>query len=173
MEQLTIRVPYSFIRKWTDLGWTEISYGLAQGILGAQDAIDVAQDRLAGAVAAGPELAALAEARTLDPVQALVEQLARHEPEASLSELQRKWMFLLLAWVFEHRSDYADPLGIVELLYADLDYPAQVESLVRYMPMEEPDLGSTALNEARLMTKWAEYLKAERLLYAQRAAGAG
>ena len=75
--------------------------------------------------------------------------------------MRRKWAFLILAWVYEHRDSFEDPLDLVEKLYADLDYPEQVAPFVRYMPTDEPDLGSRGQNEQRLFQKWAEYLQKE------------
>lgn len=55
--------------------------------------------------------------------------------------------------------ELADPLDDVETVYAEFDYPPEVGRFVRYMPSDEPDLGSRERNEARLVEKWERYLE--------------
>lgn len=65
---------------------------------------------------------------------------------------------LVLAWIYENREGVADPLGIVEEIYADFDYPGEVAPFVRYMPMSGPDLCSREKNEERMYGNWKAYL---------------
>lgn len=164
MEQLDIQVPYSFIRKRARLTWNEVKYGIMQGLLHPRDATEAALD----AVERGAESELVLELAASDPresVLRLVERLAACEAQPEVRAVQRKWTFLVLAWVFEHRKEYEDPLDIVEKVYADLDYPERVAPFVRYMPEEEPDLGSKELNEQRLFQRWAAYINAETLAH--------
>jgi hypothetical protein len=164
MEQLEIRIPYSFIRQRTRLTWNEVKYGIEERLLRPQDVSQVALDALEqGADAA--HVADLALSSPNESVLNLVSSLASGEAQQDVRAIQRKWAFLVLAWIFEHRSEYKDPLDIVEKVYADLDYPEQVSPFIRYMPMDEPDLGSRELNEQRLIQRWAAYLNAESMLY--------
>lgn len=73
-------------------------------------------------------------------------------------EMEAKWLYLVLDWLYQHRADLADPLQTVEEVYADFGYPECLSSFVRYMPMQGPDLGSRAANEARLFERWKSYL---------------
>ena len=64
----------------------------------------------------------------------LVESLARlvaAEPPAERVDLYRTRMRLLMAWAYEHRAAYEDPLEIVEEIYANFDYPKEIRHLVR------------------------------------------
>ncbi|WP_394829859.1 DUF2247 family protein [Pendulispora albinea] len=61
--------------------------------------------------------------------------------------------------MFEHRADYADPLQTVEEVYTDFGYPPRIAAFVRYMPSDDPDLGSRESNERRLHEKWKRYLE--------------
>lgn len=164
MEQLDIQVPYSFIRKRTRLTWNEVKYGIMQGLFHPRDATEVALD----AVERGADSELILELAASNPhesVLSLVERLAACETPQEVRAVQRKWTFLVLAWVFEHRNEYEDPLDIIEKIYADLDYPEQVAPFVRYMPEEGPDLGSKERNEQRLFQRWAAYLNAETLAH--------
>jgi hypothetical protein len=73
---------------------------------------------------------------------------------------------LVLAWIYEHRGAFLDPLQTVEEVYADFGYPERIAGFVRYMPMDGPDLGSREANEQRLMERWKEYLDATAPTYA-------
>jgi hypothetical protein len=67
----------------------------------------------------------------------------------------------VLAWLYERRDELPDPLACVDEVYADFDYPPQIARLVRYMPMDGPDLGSREANERRMFERWREYLETE------------
>lgn len=164
MEQLEIQVPYPFIRARARLSWRELKFGIEQRLLRPRDAIEVALDSLEQGDA-GERVAELASASPQEPISELVDRLASKEPQQELLSIQRKWVFLVLAWVFEHRVDFKDPLEIVEKVYADLGYPEQVTPMVRYMPMDGPDLGSKERNEQRLFQRWTDYLKVEAAIY--------
>lgn len=162
METLTLKIPLEFIQQ--RLGrptWRDILFGLEQELLDP---------------AAVPELAAV-ELDQPDPPAELIElvsvppgasilrevqSLASREPAGSAPAPNEKWLYLVLAWLFEHRADLPDPLDDVETVYAEFDYPTEVGRFVRYMPSEEPDLGSRELNEARLVDKWERYLREQQ-----------
>lgn len=93
----------------------------------------------------------------VDRVGDLLEQLDDpahvHDPRESA----RKWLYLELKAAYESRRDLQDALGVVEELYVEFEYPASIESLIRYMPIqpgEEP-------GEAAILTRWAVYLESE------------
>ena len=83
----------------------------------------------------------------------------------AIETIQEKWAYLVLAWVYEHRNDYSEPLAVVEEVYAYFDYPEKISAFVRYMPSEAADLGSLELNIARLYERWEAYLKEEAKEY--------
>lgn len=166
MEQLEIHLPYSFICERTRLSWAEVQYGIKERILRPQDAIEVARDELEQE-ADNQRILHLASSSHDESVLDRVAQLAAAEPRQDPRAIQRKWAFLVLAWVLEHRARYSDPLDVAEKVYADLDYPEQVAPFIRYMPSDEPDLGSKELNEQRLFQKWTDYVKAEALVYSR------
>ena len=73
-----------------------------------------------------------------------------------------KWLFLELSWVFEHKKEFLDPLAEVEIIYSDFDYPVEMESFIRYMPLslDDAERGGFAIgNEDHLFTKWSKYLE--------------
>ena len=132
----------------------EIAYGVQHGWLSRQDAIAVALAKYE----AGTELNSAEEELALllsddvDHLGDLIADLAvSDEPPERRARL---WLFLALASLREHRSQYADPLGVIEMLYADFDYPDEIRGLVRYMPARP---GETASIEG-VERRWQEYV---------------
>jgi hypothetical protein len=63
-----------------------------------------------------------------------------------------------VAAAYQRRHDLADPLGVVEQIYADFDYPESVDRFVRYMPLQAGD----EPGEPALLERWRAFLIAER-----------
>lgn len=166
MEQLTIQIPYEFISRLVRLNWRQLKAGIDDRIISPDSAIDLATELLSEGDDSSLVLD-LACSTKGEPTGVHVDRLSRGSEGVAADELRRLWAYLVLAWVFEHRNEFRDPLEVVEQVYADFDYPEQVASFVRYMPTSEPDLGAPALNEARLFAKWEEYLGAENRYFSR------
>lgn len=147
-----------FIRGRTHLTWQEMLFGIDNELLSPGAAVDFAARQLEVQDNADPTLVELAGVCSGEPTRDLVEQLAAAEPRQGSEFMRRKWMYLVLAWIFEHKETYLDPLRAVEEVYADFGYPDVIVSFVRYMPVDEPSLGSREANESRLHDKWKRYL---------------
>src|SRR5207244_2099654 len=77
-----------------------------------------------------------------------------------------RWLFLILLWAYESRDEMEDPLGFVEKVYADFDYPEGVDSFVRFMPPAEgwdPLAHTHEENERRMFVNWRKYLDTARV----------
>lgn len=73
----------------------------------------------------------------------------------------KHWLYVLLSDVFHRKEEFEDPLGEVEKIYADFDYPEEIESFVRYMPPKDgyiPSAHTYEENIARLYSHWEHYL---------------
>ncbi len=70
----------------------------------------------------------------------------------------RKWLYLQLKAAYLQRAQLKDPLGAVEEIYADFDYPPEIARLVRYMPVSRP---SEAVGVGGLLQNWARFLDEE------------
>lgn len=159
MELIKLSIPAGFISSKTRLTWREVFFGIENELLASGAAVDFAAEELARQNSASATLVELASLAAGESTRELVQQLAGAEPEDEPNEVREKWLYLVLAWLFDHRDAYADPLQTVEEVYADFEYPPAIAGFVRYMPMDEPDRGSRALNEARLYNKWKQYLE--------------
>lgn len=159
MDLIKLNITPTFIRERTHLTWREALFGIDNELLAPGAAVDFAADQLVVQDDADPMLVELACLGSGEPTRDFVEQLAAAEPQQDLDVTRSKWLYLVLAWLFEHKESYPDPLRSVEEVYADFGYPDAVASFVRYMPMDEPDLGSREANERRLYERWRRYLE--------------
>jgi hypothetical protein len=97
----------------------------------------------------------------------LQNQVVKGNPLISEDELSEKWLYLLLKWLYENKYRFDDPLGIVEEIYADFDYPAEIEGFIRYMPIDNSNeelydsIDQPIKNSERLMKKWLIFLQAK------------
>ncbi len=157
-----ITIPYSFIRESVLLSWRDVLWGYERQLIGWSDIVAIAEDRLLLG-SDNPieiELSCLGKSET-QQVGELLRILATKETYDAGSASDRKWLFLMLRWLFENRDTVPDPLGEVESIYADFDYPPEIEGFVSYMPVTDgydPSQHSIEENKARLFSKWEQYL---------------
>jgi hypothetical protein len=158
MDVVRLNLPYAFLRTHGRLSWRSVHFGFQNELIGPDVPKELAIDQIAESETLLPALLDLASGSKNDPVSELVKQLAASELECPEEKLREEWLYLVLAWIYEHRDDYMDPLQKVEEVYADFGYPQRIAGFVRYMPMEGPDLGSREANENRLFERWRKYL---------------
>jgi hypothetical protein len=154
---MSVVIPYDFATKKVHLSWREVVYALSQGIFSPASAIEHAMEELRLANEYPQSLVDLASLNKGESIHPYVDELADSEPTQPVEYIRDKWLYLILAWVFEQKDRYSDPLKIVEQIYADFNYPESIAHFVRYMPSNEPDLGSLEKNEARIFEKWKMY----------------
>lgn len=157
-------IPYSFVREHLKLSWRDALWGYEHQLIGWSAIVHLATERLnAGSDdLLESEIASLTKMETYQ-VGDLLRKLASASPEEDGALSQRKWLYLLLAWLFENKESVPDPLGEVETIYADFDYPPEIEGFVRYMPVidaYDPGAHTRDENENRLFGKWREFLMA-------------
>lgn len=155
-------IPYSFIRERVDLSFSEALWGYDRQLLGWSSVVDLAVDK----VAAGSNDAKEIELASLTKLEAhRVGDLLREIVKGSdtTSDLaKRKWLYLVLARLFEKRQEVDSPSFEIELIYADFDYPAEMASFVGYMPTTDGydrSRHTPEQNRARMVDKWKQYLE--------------
>lgn len=140
-----------------------MAWGYQKGWLEPASVVEQAVAQLEGDDDARPavvELAGLTRSELAD-VPFLLEKVVGEAGPETDSDSERKWLYLVLAWIYDRRAELSDPLGVIEQLYADFGYPAELRGFVRYMPPEahyEPQAHTHVENIARLFSKWEEYL---------------
>lgn len=170
MDLIKVEIPAAFVEDRTRLTWREASFGVDAQLLAENAVVDLAANRLAAGEEPVAALVELADRSCTPWSREALDALAASEPEQSVDALRRTWLYLVLAWYFERRADFSDPLQIVEEVYADFDYPEDIAHFVRYMPSKEPSLGSVSANEARLVEHWKAWLDEQERAHARRRA---
>jgi hypothetical protein len=158
-------LPASFVVRRVALTPEELAYGYRQGWLGDRDVIEIALAALksGASLTAGEEELALLLSDEVERVPRLVEQLA---PPVEVDDPNTRpvWVFLVLAWLYDHRFESDDPLGVVELVYADFGYPEEIEGLVRFLP-EESGTGSGV---EEVLRRWQKFVSSKSAEYRER-----
>jgi len=134
MDLVKLRIPATFIRDRASMSWREVRFGLVSELLDPLAAVSLAEEQVARLEHPAAALIDLAGTDRNEPAQEVVDQLADGEPRSSENEIRDKSLYLVLAWIYEHRDEF-----------------------IRDMPMDSPDLGSKA-NERRLLERWKRYL---------------
>lgn len=155
-------IPAEFIRRHVSLSWYEAHWGYQRQLTGWSAIVDLATDRLLS----GSNDPAVIELAGLTKTEAhrvgdLLRDLAEASKDKDLGLAKRKWLYLVLTWLYENQERIDDPLGEVEIVYADFDYPAEIEGFVRYMPPRDgydPARHTRRENRERMMGKWRQFL---------------
>jgi len=154
MNELNLSLPAEFISKRVVLSPGELRWGFANGLITSNAAIALATSYLSQGVPlteAENRLAMLLPEDAED-VPAIVSTLGEEHGE---QDHRLVWMYLALAWIYESREQLADPLSTVEHAIVEFGYPAEVRSLLRWMPLEAGQQpGLKALEE-----RWRSYLE--------------
>ncbi|BEV73102.1 DUF2247 family protein [Paludibacterium sp. THUN1379] len=156
---LSITIPLHFAEQKTRLSWAALLCGYQRALLTWRDLVEAAKIQQH---TGDPVILSLAKVdkNHVWQVSELATQLAQRETRQE-SEIKKQWLFLSLAWVYENRLTDPDPLGTVETIYADFDYPQEMASFVRYMPVTGgylPNNHSPAQNHQRMMDNWQRFL---------------
>lgn len=148
----------------------ELIYGYEHGWLDDEGAVRVAEAALTMGMDlpdAVEELALLLRDdryRVAELIRAAAEELSADGQRLPSENPPRLWLYLALAWVYAHRADIVEPLEVIEMLYADFDYPAEIEGLVRFMP---PPPSETA-GGSGIEQHWRNYLSRMAEAYSAR-----
>jgi hypothetical protein len=169
---VTFEVPAAFVLA-QDVPMTaeDLRYGFERGFLKPEDAVAIAAHEV-GQGADDDVLMALAcllrdeVGRVAGILEGLDDPERVHDPRESV----RKWLYVQLKAAYEERGRLSDPLGVVEEVYADFDYPPAVAPFVRYMPLRPGDKPGTG----PLIDRWRDFLFREgAALRRKRAVGSG
>lgn len=159
-------LPFSFVDSHVHLLPAELAAGYRLGYLDEWTVVKLAERVFAAGncqVAAVEELALLLS-DDLDRVPALVAEVEA-DTNRTRAEERRVWLFLVLQWVYEHREISADPMGDLEKVYADFDYPQEMEPFVPFLPAPAGKSSGPEAIEERLRA----YLDSRSRDYSQRA----
>ena len=166
MRQLKLKIPADFIIARASLSWREVRFGIENELLDPRAPIELAVVQVSSMGEAPTILLDLVGSAAGESIKELLDRLAEAEAERSLKDVSAKWLFIVLAWIYERRDELLDPLQRAEEVYADFGYPERMAGFIRYMPMIGSDLGSRESNERRLLDRWRRYLEEAAQEYA-------
>jgi hypothetical protein len=158
VDTVRLKIPYAFVKDRARVNWQDVRFGLVNQLLDSEAPIEKAIDEAGVSESPSDALFDLIASSDVDQTQGLVDELAKREATASEDEIRGKWLYIVLAWLFEHRAAIDDPLRHVEQVYADFGCPDEIATFVRYMPMDGPELGAPQLDERRLFERWGAYV---------------
>lgn len=156
---MRLELDYEFLRDAAvPLSHDDLRLGVSLGLISPRVAVAVAEET----VRRDPASKSLVELAGLDRDDIPAIRDALHAVDADAADLSppesvRKWIYLQLRAAYLLRDRLTDPLGIVEQIYADFDYPDAIAGFVRYMP---PPPGAPVGEEA-LYDRWAGFLQRE------------
>lgn len=156
-------IPSEFIDKKVNLSWCDIKWGYENNLIGSETVIKKAENIVLteNYTKAELELSFLIPSESNNVVP-FFNELCPETNEDEDSIIREKWLYILLSWLWNNRESFEDPLSEVESIYADFDYPAEMDSFIKYMPPADgynPSIHSHTENINRLMSNWEKYLQ--------------
>jgi hypothetical protein len=149
-------IPATFVLERASVSLPELKWAFDSGLIGAQTVVDFAAAKLAEG-SDSPLLVDLAGTthEDLPGVKKILESLVVHP--ASSDELRRKWVWLLMSWLYEHQ-DEGDVFETIDRLYADLGYPPEMTPFGPYAPAYQAK-GDPQEARKQVIREWREYLE--------------
>ncbi|WP_375038304.1 DUF2247 family protein [Acinetobacter sp. RW6] len=162
-------IPADFIDEKVNLSWCDIKWGYENNLLTSEIPIKKAENIVSTGsyTKAELELSFLIPSESND-ITPFINELCPNFKEDEYAITNQKWLYVILSWLWINRASFEDPLDEVEIIYTDFDYPAEMDSFIKYMPPTDgynPSLYSYAENINRLMKNWENYLQKSALKY--------
>jgi hypothetical protein len=159
---MQIRIPIEYVLQKAHPTWADLRLGLEKGFIDNSDVVQAAVEYTSqnpNANSVEIELAGLFRNETSRVPQLLGELVASSQTDNN--KIEKRWLYLVLAWIYDQRESLEDPLGMVEEVHADFGYPEEVSGFVRYMQPRDgyrPQDHTREENLYRLFRLWNEYL---------------
>ncbi|MEQ1343763.1 DUF2247 family protein [Acinetobacter seifertii] len=162
-------IPADFINEKVNLSWCDIKWGYEKNLLTSEIPIKKAENIVLTEIytKAELELSFLIPSES-DDITPFIHELCPSFKEDEYAIISQKWLYVILSWLWMNRASFEDPLDKVESIYTDFDYPVEMDSFIKYMPLTDgydPSLYSYTENTNRLMKNWESYLQKSALKY--------
>lgn len=81
--------------------------------------------------------------------------------ESQKDTISRRWVYIVLKYIYITRNSYENPFQLIDEIYADFDYPTDIESFISYMPINEDDFEYTESESGSSLLRryWKRYLQ--------------
>ncbi|SFS54861.1 hypothetical protein SAMN04488601_1011568 [Paenibacillus sp. 453mf] len=164
MNTLNVVLPYEYVDKLTNLTWNDVSFAIENGFMSRISAIEHAFEIISKEPNPSKDVIDLTWLKDDKGVLYYLDRIIS-STERDYNGSKKKFLYLILSWLYEHKTQYSDPLGMVEVIYADFDYPTEISEFVRYMPSQKPISDLYEENIAQLFREWKSYLTHEEDKY--------
>lgn len=155
-------VPFVYMYGQEFIFWKDVLWAYQVGLVNQDFVVGLADKHLISGSYCDLELDLALMDNVRDIEESLISLASEEDCGLITMDSKSKWIFVAIKWIFENRECVQDPLGEVERVYADFDYPGELEGLVRYMPCSDgyrPEDHSSAENQERLYHLWGAYVK--------------
>ncbi|WP_445116680.1 DUF2247 family protein [Acinetobacter sp. WZC-1] len=156
-------IPVEFIDQTVNLSWCDIKWGYENNLITSEVAIKKAEKNvLTGSYTKAELELSFVIPNELNYMPSFFNELCPDFKEGEVLIIKQKWLYLILGWLWINRAGFEDPLTEVETIYADFDYPSEIEGFIKYMPPTDgynPSIHSHMENINHLMNNWENYLK--------------
>jgi len=145
------------------VNWSDLAWACERSIIPWNFAVDFARENVTSDSPEIEKMICIAPRHLEFDLIKMIMTLTDKNQGDELS-VRRKWLFIILKWVYINRDDYKDPLEEVEIIYADFEYPEVITPFVRYMPPDKsynPRNFEYSENINRLYSNWKRYLDIE------------
>ncbi len=171
MNSLCIEIPYSYIAKYVKLNWYDILFAVEHNFL----KIESIREHALKVIAINPyceaviyELAIFFNDFYSDyDIINVVYKLSYKVSEEEKNEVQEKFLYVILSWLYDNKNNVTAPLEAIEIIYADFNYPNEIQELIRYMPNDDVNISSLKGNIGleNIYNKWRVYLNCRKEKY--------
>lgn len=152
-----------------NLSWEDVVWAVEHQIFSWIDAYEFAQCRLndvnSVTFAIEANIAQLTKNNASEIMDLARSAIINSAFDESL--LKRRWLYLLLRWLYENRASIEDIFEKVAYLYAEFDYEQSMEDFVYYLPSKDnwnSNAHTITENENWMLSKWKCFLENEQLL---------
>jgi hypothetical protein len=162
---LEFKVPASFlVERWGLPTAAEIGYGFRMGWIRRTDVVDLALEKYEAGVpiSSTEQDLALLLSEDYDRVDEWAQVL--EISDQPVERRARYWAFAILAWLWERRSEFRDPFRLIDLVYAEFEYPEEIAPLARFTVLGPTDAPGFEGIEQR----WRECVSRWRIEYRDR-----
>ncbi|PXZ01426.1 DUF2247 family protein [Gilliamella apicola] len=150
---------YKITKNDIKLNWHDLLWGYEHHFLGWKDVVNYANKKI---IEESNYDESVIELSMIDKTTTFkIEKLLKNIVKEERFYHTDKWLYIILLDLFNKRDELDDPLGKVEEIYENFDYPEEIESFVRYMPNTDdydPSKHTYEENINRLYSKWENYL---------------
>jgi hypothetical protein len=144
------------LRLFPDWSWGAVSFGFSKGFLNARQVRQVAAIIAEGSpsFADDARVIQLLEAGESDPILHLLDSLTA-DASPTAEGVTDFWAGVTLVVLGSNINLVTDPLGVIEAMYSELDYPKLMAQFVRYMPHEGSNSEGDIVNRLEDFAKQA------------------